>query len=113
MHFHAINIRIQNYFNTCKIGTHIFSLHFAVFSLPAVRAVTLVLESARFVNTNAAVETVIAITPRDRTMRQLSVALFASEAAMTFAEVIRLVQSSQLASSLVGALVVAGLVGKK
>ncbi len=93
--------------------THIFSLHFAVFSLPSVRAVTLVLESARFVNTNAAILTVIAVPPRDGTMRQAVFALFTREAAMTFAEVFRLVQSGQLAGSLVGALVLAGLIGEK
>ncbi len=93
--------------------THIFSLHFAMFSLPTVRAGTLILESARFVNTKTAVLTVIAVSRRDRTMRQTVFALFAREAAITITEVFRIVQSSQLACSMVGALVLAGLVGKK
>ncbi len=88
-------------------------MHLTVFSLPSVRAVTLVLESARFVNTNATILTVIAVPPRDGTMRETVFTLFTREAAMTFAEVFRLVQTSQLAGSLVGALVLAGLVGKK
>ncbi len=51
----------------------------------------------------------IAVPLRDRAMRQAVFALFTREAAVTFAEVFRLVQSSQLACYLVGALVQAGL----
>ncbi len=55
----------------------------------------------------------IAVPPRNRTMRQAVFGLYTREATMTLAEVIRLVQSSQLVCSLIGALVLAGLIGKK
>ncbi len=55
----------------------------------------------------------IAVPPRIRPMRQAVFALYTREVTMTFAEVIRLVQSGQLACYLVGALVLAGLIDKK